>query len=249
MVEAPDRDQRPEGAETGAETGAPGQNGARDPLGGSAYEQIRDAIRNGRLKPGDRVTESEIANWLKMSRTPVREAVFRLETEGLLTRQSRQGLTVAKLDYQAVIELYAMREVLEGTAAHSAALHASQPEVEALREMLEIERSIGEDDPTKAADANRRFHQIIYHAAHNRYLLKSLNALSNAMILLGHTTLAMPGRHATALEEHEALVEAIAARDAEAAQAAARNHIRAAQRHRVLMILSGEGMLGEPEPG
>lgn len=209
----------------------------RDPLGGSAYERIRAAIRDRRLAPGSRVVESELASWLGVSRTPIREAVLRLEQEGLLTHAPRQGLMVVELDYQAVIELYAMREVLEGAAAGLAAQHASSAEVETLREMIAFEAELTEAE--RAAAANRKFHQILHYAAHNRFLLKSLNALSDAMMLLGATTLGLPGRHATALEEHRAIVDAIAGRDSEAAEQAARAHIREAQRHRVRMMVAG----------
>jgi DNA-binding GntR family transcriptional regulator len=216
----------------------------RDQLGESAYERIRDAIRAGDLEPGHRITESDLARWLTMSRTPVREAISRLETEGLLMHVPRQGLTVARLDYQAEMELYEMREVLEGTAARFAARHAAVAEVETLREMLDLEAQFGPSDAKRGAEANRRFHQIIYHAAHNRYLLKTLNALGDSMMLLGHTTLALPGRHTTALEEHRLIVEAISARDADAAQQAACGHIRAAQRHRLKLLLAGDKSAG-----
>jgi DNA-binding GntR family transcriptional regulator len=216
----------------------------RDQLGESAYERIREAIRAGDLEPGHRITESDLARWLNMSRTPVREAISRLETEGLLTHVPRQGLTVARLDYQAVMELYEMREVLEGTAARFAAHHAAVAEIETLREMLDLEAEFGPSDARRGAEANRRFHQIIYHAAHNRYLLKTLNALGDSMMLLGHTTLALPGRHTTALEEHRLIVEAISARDADGAQQAACGHIRAAQRHRLKLLLAGDKSAG-----
>ena len=216
----------------------------RDQLGESAYERIREAIRSGDLEPGHRITESDLARWLTMSRTPVREAISRLETEGLLTHVRRQGLTVARLDYQAVMELYEMREVLEGTAARFAAHHAAVAEVETLREMLDLEAELGPSDSKRGAEANRRFHQIIHHAAHNRYLLKTLNALGDSMMLLGSTTLALPGRHATALEEHRLIVEAISARDADGAQQAACGHIRAAQRHRLKLLLAGDTSAG-----
>lgn len=210
----------------------------RDQLGDSAYERIREAIRAGQLPPGSRIVESELASWLGVSRTPIREAVLRLEQDGLVTYAPRQGLTVASLDYQAVIELYGMREVLEGTAARFAANHASQAEVETLKEMLDMERSIEDAESDRAAIANRQFHQILYFAAHNRFLLKSLNALSDSMMLLGHTTLAMPGRHKTAIQEHTAIVEAITTGDADGAEQAARAHIREAQRHRVKMMIA-----------
>ena len=231
---------KPRSGVSGRSGGSQRRPSGRDPLGERAHERIREAIQDGRLAPGSRVRENEVAEWLGMSRTPVREAIFRLEAEGLLTHCSRQGLTVATLDYQAVIELYAMREVLEGTAGRLAALHASDAEVETLREMIEIEREVSSEDAVRATQANRRFHQLLHHAAHNRYLLKSLNALGDAMILLGHTTLALPGRHTTALKEHAALYEAVERRDPEAAEEAARRHIRGAQRYRLKMLLNDD---------
>lgn len=234
----PGRKQEPMSPTRKQPTGSGRLEKSRDPLGDSAYERIRGAIRDGQLTPGSRIVESELASWLGVSRTPIREAVLRLEQDGLITYVPRYGLTVASLDYQAVIELYAMREVLEGTAARFAASHASVAELETLKEMLEVERSLDDAASDRAARANRQFHQILYFAAHNRFLLKSLNALSDSMMLLGHTTLAMPGRHKTAVEEHMAIVEAITKRQAEAAEHAARAHIREAQRHRVKMIIS-----------
>src|SRR5262250_492462 len=85
--------------------------------GVKAYDLLRSAIATGKLKPGDRVLESELAALLKMSRTPVREAIALLETDGLVSLDNALGKVVTKLDYQSVMELYAVREVLESTAA------------------------------------------------------------------------------------------------------------------------------------
>lgn len=209
-----------------------------DEKGTTPYERIRAAIRSGQLQPGSRVTETNLAEWLGVSRTPIREAILRLEQEGLFTYAPRQGLTVAELNYEAVVELYAMREVLEGTAASLAARHASDAEIDMLNEVLEEERGLGDDDAAQAAATNRQFHQILYYAAHNRFLQKSLDALSDAMMLLGPTTLAAPERHRTALDEHARIVAAISARDSDTAETAARAHIRAAQRYRLKQIIS-----------
>lgn len=224
------------GAQDTEESSAAPSSG-RDPLGENAYTRIREAIRSGNLQPGDRVTESEIASWLSMSRTPVREAILRLEAEGLLTHAPRQGLVVARLDYQAVIELYTMRAVLEGTAARLAATHASDVEIEALRDMLAAEHNLDATQAKQASQLNRRFHETIYRAAHNRYLLKSLGALGDAMVLLGNTTLALPGRHDTALAEHANILKAISNRDPTTAEEVARDHIKAAQRFRLQLLL------------
>jgi DNA-binding GntR family transcriptional regulator len=97
--------------------------------GVQAYELLRSAIATGKLKPGDRVLESELAALLKMSRTPVREAIALLETDGLISLDNALGKMVTKLDYQGVMELYAVREVLEATAAALAARNASEIEI------------------------------------------------------------------------------------------------------------------------
>ena len=86
--------------------------------------------------------ETEIAAWLEMSRTPVRDAMRRLETDGLLVHEPHLGVVIATLDHRAVVELYAMREVLEGTAAGLAARHASEPDLAQLAELIAIEKNL-----------------------------------------------------------------------------------------------------------
>ena len=208
-------------------------------LGKSAYDSLKDLIAGGELLPGSRVREIELAERLGVSRTPIREAFRRLEAEGLLTHASHEGLIVAKLDHQAVIELYAMREVLEGTAARFAARHASEAEVQELHELVASEME-GSQEPLQLVRLNQALHGALYRAGHNRYLLRSLQALSNAMMLLGGTTLSVPSRSETAHEEHLAIVSAINQRDADAAEQAAREHIRNAQRARLKLLRERE---------
>jgi DNA-binding GntR family transcriptional regulator len=197
---------------------------------------LREAIRDGRLEPGARLTEVDLAEWLGASRTPVREALARLEAEGLVARDRRRGTIVAELDASMVAELYAMREVLEGAAAAFAARHASDAEIAGLRALVSGDRS-RKRDPQALARSNRQFHEALYRAAHNRYLLKTLSALREAMALLGPTTLAMHGRSSIALDEHAALVSALERRDGPKAEGAARAHIRAAYRARLLVMV------------
>ena len=96
-------------------------------LGLSAYEQLRQALHSGEYGPGDRIFEDDIAKSLNISRTPVREALRRLEDEGFLVHESHRGITVARLDYQMIMELYAMRYVLEGAVAALSLIHISEP--------------------------------------------------------------------------------------------------------------------------
>lgn len=199
-----------------------------------AYQELLEAIRNGRLQPGARIVENELAQQLGISRTPVREAIRRLESEGLICSTPHKGMTVAQLDYQAVIELYQMREVLEGVAASLAAKHAAEPEIYNLREILAAETR--SQDPQSHARHNQRFHNALYHAAHNRYLLKSLNSLRDAMSLLGATTYRLEHRSESACAEHQRILDAIEQGDSLAAEQAAREHIVSAQRARIRLM-------------
>jgi len=200
-----------------------------------ARNQLVEAIQTGRLKPGDRVREVELTQWLNISRTPIREALNKLENEGLVTALPHRGMVVTELDYQAVMELYQMREVLESTAAGLAAKHACDAEKAALQDILHLQEA-EIDNPEVQAQQNRLFHNAIYHAAHNRYLLQSLNSLKHALILLGATTYQIPGRAEVALAEHKALVNAICKNDSAAAETAMKKHIQAAQRARIMLI-------------
>jgi DNA-binding GntR family transcriptional regulator len=196
---------------------------------------LRDAIQEGQLKPGERVMEIDLAQWLEMSRTPVRDALRRLESEGMLAHEPRAGLVVAKLDRQAVMELYTMREVLEGTAARLCARHASDMEVTELLDLVKREREL-QGDFQALARHNRRFHEAVHRGAHNRYLEKSLYAVTDSMGLLGRSQMLLPHRAKTAQAEHAEIARAIEKRDPDAAEAAARRHVRAAQRERVKLL-------------
>jgi len=201
-------------------------------LADRAYELFREGLRTGTFRPGQRLLETDLADHLGMSRTPVREAIRRLQSEGLIAHLPARGLCVAAYDAAQVDELYVMREALEGTAARLAAQHAGRPEIALLQRMLEQERDLAGE---AAAEHNRRFHRALHQAAHNRYLLRSLSAISDALLLLGPTTLEAPGRAAAARAEHARIVTAIATRDAAAAEAAARAHIAAAHEARLAM--------------
>jgi DNA-binding GntR family transcriptional regulator len=191
-----------------------------------AYSLILEAIDVGVFKPGDRLVESDLAERFGVSRTPIREALQRLETQSLLARDGR-SLIVASLSHNQMSELYVVRGELEGLAARLAARHAAEEEVQVLREMVEEDRALI-DDPAALARANRRFHKQIHLASHNRYLVQQLDLVHRSMALMATTSLAAEGRGEIALGEHSAIVEAIALRDEEAAHKALRDHISVA---------------------
>lgn len=188
-----------------------------------AYALVLGAIDVGIYRPGDRLVESELAEQFGVSRTPIREALQRLETQSLLTRDGR-SLIVASLDHNQLAELYVVRTELEGLAARLAARHAAPEEIRVLREMLEEDRNfLG--NPEALSRANRRFHKQIHLASHNRYLVQQLELVHRTMALLATTSLAVEGRGEIALNEHEAIVVALENRDGEAAHLALKTHI------------------------
>ncbi|MGR3570187.1 GntR family transcriptional regulator [Brevirhabdus sp.] len=201
------------------------------PQGNAAYKRLMTELREGRLSPGERLRETELAERLGMSRTPVREAIRQLEADGIVSHIPRQGACIRSLDYAEVMELYEMRAVLEGTAARLAARVASDIELEELCDMNRGLASLG--NAPEAFTLNRQFHAALLDAAKNRFLTRSIHTLQKALMILGPTTLTEPERAARAVAEHRDVLEAIKMRDALAAEAAMRAHIEAAQRVRV----------------
>ncbi|QYK42113.1 MAG: GntR family transcriptional regulator [Paracoccaceae bacterium] len=196
------------------------------PQGQNAYRRLLDDIRNGTLPPGARLRETDLADRLGISRTPVREAIRQLEADGLVIHLPRQGATIRSLDHAEVVELYEMRAVLEGTAARLAARAASDIELAELA-ALNAELAASPAGPA-AREVNRQFHRSLLDAARNRFLLKSMSALQKTLLILGPTTLADPARAEAAVAEHAAVLAALNARDGAEAEAAMRAHVGAA---------------------
>lgn len=203
--------------------------------GRDAYELLLEGIENGALPAGTRLRETELAQRFALSRTPIREALKRLEQQGLITHEPHQGMAVTSLDYNQIAELYALREVLEGTAARLAAQHASAIEISVLEEMVAADRARNED-AAMLARTNRAFHQQLRDAGRNHYLGQALENLRLSLALLPGTTLGAPGRGAASVEDHAAIVARIAARDPEGAEEAARLHIRNAFKTRIQLL-------------
>ncbi|HRW16718.1 GntR family transcriptional regulator [Amaricoccus sp.] len=197
-----------------------------------AYFLVLEAIDQGDYRPGDRLVESELAERFGVSRTPIREALQRLETQGVLARDGR-SLMVSSLDHNQLGELYVVRAELEALAARLAAQHAAPEEIRVLHDMIRRDREIV-DRPEILARSNKRFHRQIHLASHNRYLVAQLEMVHRSMVLLATTSLAAEGRGAQALDEHAAIVGAIETRDGAAADAAIRNHISRAFETRLM---------------
>lgn len=208
--------------------------GSAASLGDWVYQKLRKKVLDGELRPGDRVREVELSTTLRVSRTPVREALKRLEADGWL-KYLPSGAVIATLSPEQAAELYAMREILEASAARLAAEHAFEYEIELLKGLLQRQKD-AKDDGEALARLNRVFHSTIYRMSHNRYLFDVLCKAQDYMLLLGdYGPYSAPGRPRAAYVEHLAIVEAIARRDADGAEAASRRHSREALRVRMLL--------------
>lgn len=207
------------------------------------YAQLRQEIRDKQLSAGVRLRETDIAERLNVSRTPVREALRRLESEGLVRLAPPRGFVVTRLTPAKVMELYAMRQVLVGAAARFAAEQASPIEIQSMQQILAKLESA--KTPDEVATLNRRLHETITAAAHNEYLYKATSVLQNALGLLGSTTYSVPGRIKSGLKENKEIVACIARHDATGAERAAQEHVRAATALRLQMLFGDE----TDEPG
>ena len=205
-------------------------------LGEAVFRSLCEALQAGSYRAGDRLREEEVAQRLNVSRTPVREALGRLAARGFVQPASGRGLVVRNLDISEVLELYAMREILEGAAARLAAEHASRPEIDALTDIEQAFVQASEGDAAEMAKLNRAFHETICRAARNRYLDNASSELQDWIALLGPTTFTVTGRPSTSHGEHQVIIEAIASRDGDKAEQLARAHIREALRCRLKLL-------------
>ncbi|WP_299284404.1 GntR family transcriptional regulator [uncultured Tateyamaria sp.] len=203
--------------------------------GSMAFSALMHAIETGVYQPGDRLREVEIAERLSLSRTPIREALRRLEAENIVEHRPRVGAVIRRLGQAELVELYEMRLVLERTAAEMAAKHSVEAEVDALA-ALNAEIGGSCEDAARAAAINQKFHRAIYLAGRNRFLLDAARAMNNALLLLGPTTLADAERIATVTHQHSQIIDAISAGDIEGAGVAAKAHLQTSLRYRLKVM-------------
>ncbi|MBW1640649.1 GntR family transcriptional regulator [Microbacterium resistens] len=199
----------------------------------SVYERIRDAIVEGRIAPGAPLSENGLAKDFGTSRTPVREALHRLEIEALVERLPR-GVQVRETSPEEIIDIYDVRITLEGAAARAAAERATEFDQRRLRAAQEAMRAAGAD-PRARARANRQFHEAVWSASHSPTLVDLLHRLNVHLVRYPTTTLEGDDRWAAALDEHEAMLDAIEARDAARAREIAEAHMTAAREVRMRM--------------
>lgn len=216
-------------------TGDPDGSDGKVSRAETVHRALLEALRAGVYRPGDRLREEDVAARLGVSRTPVREALGRLAEKKLLEPAGGRGLVVRSLTTAEVLELYAMREILEGAAAGLAARHRADAEIAALSD-LQQRLSVVDRPHAELARLNALFHAAVVRAARNRYLDLALSELQDSIALLGPTTLSLDGRAGEAHGEHEAIVGAIRRGDPTVAEEAARSHTRTALRARLKLL-------------
>jgi DNA-binding GntR family transcriptional regulator len=229
---APQEQERPAPAPLAlvTETAQALRKGAR---GSHVFEAIKTAIRDGQLRPGQRLRENELAERLGVSRTPVREALKTLVAHGLVST-SPDGLMVRTLSPQEITELYTAWAELEGVAARQAALNARPTDIRLMRSICD--RWDPDFTAERLGSINHSLHQAIYSASYNSFLHRALDAIDNSVALLGLQTYTDAGRRASAGAEHLAIVAAIERRDAQGAADAAAGHIEQSEKVRFLLV-------------
>jgi DNA-binding GntR family transcriptional regulator len=196
------------------------------------YWTLRDAIRKGLIAPGCRLIEDEIASALNVSRTPIREALRRLQSEQLLEKGSSRGLVVPVLTIDDLFEIYEIEEVIFGLVARKAAQHMGPSELEMLEEyVISEEEAIAVGNMERVSATTVEFHNLIGYGCKNERLRKIYFQFDTPPRLRLYEF--APERMSFALEEHRALYEAIAAHNIDLAEQIAREHTRNALRAQI----------------
>ena len=181
-------------------------------------ETIRDAILKGTMKPGERVSEPDLAERFGISRTPIREAFRQLESEGYLVVIPRKGAVVASLSERDVEEFYAIKIILEGFAAKMAAVNLTEKDIDRLEAINErLQKLAGEGDVESFFRVHDEFHDLFIKAAGNDKLYDMINQLVVKFQRLRLASLSQPGRMEISVEEHRNMIEAFKNRDGERA--------------------------------
>lgn len=208
------------------------------PLRELVCETIRQAIIDGTFNPGERLMEIQLADEMGVSRTPIREAIRKLELEGFVVMIPRRGTYVADISIKDITEIYEIRTSLDVLAAGLAAERITDEELETLNRLLvEIGQHIADNDMEKIVEVDTAFHDVLYQASRNERLVSIINNLREQLTGIRGRSMSYPGRLIETMDEHRSLVDCIAARDVERAQEAARMHIENAE-HTLMKSLS-----------
>nr|WP_199311886.1 GntR family transcriptional regulator [Phormidium tenue] len=209
------------------------------------YHALRSAILTGALAPGDRLVETQLAEWLQVSRTPLREALRQLQQDGLVTADISGGLRVTTITAADAEELYDCRLALEALAVAGACTHATEDQMAAIAACVAkaeeaTANSHGSLSAESLLDVDYQFHHLIAEGSGNRRLVSLLDSLFDAMALLRIQTLQQNPNVLDIRLEHRQIYEAIRTRDPEVAVAAISQHLSASKTRVVKEIESSQ---------
>ncbi|MDN5343968.1 MAG: hypothetical protein PWQ18_79 [Clostridia bacterium] len=200
------------------------------PLREIVFEALREAIISGHLKAGERLMEVQLAEEMGVSRTPVREAIRKLELEGFVVMIPRKGAYVADLSTKDIADVFEIRSALEALAAGLACERITEEELDELERLLiKVAECAETNDLATLVGVDTQFHDILYRASRNDRLAQIINNLREQIQRFRTISMGTPGRMWETLKEHKQLVEAITARDVELAQRLAQEHIENAE--------------------
>ncbi len=196
------------------------------PLRDVVFNTLRKAILTGQLRPGERLMEVHLANKLGVSRTPIREAIRKLELEGLVIMIPRRGAEVAQITEKSLKDVLEVRRALDALSVELACERITQEELEALKEAAtEFEEATRGKDASVIAKADVQFHDIIVQATGNRRLQQLVNNLAEQMYRYRFVYIKDDSQHEKLIAEHKEILESIMERNKERASAAAKLHI------------------------
>jgi len=196
------------------------------PLRDVVFNTLRQAILTGELKPGERLMEIHLANRLGVSRTPIREAIRKLELEGLVTMIPRRGAEVAQITEKSMNDVLEVRRAMDALCVELACDRITEEELEELRKACEgFEQAVKTKDAKKIAQADVTLHDIIVQATGNKRLIQLVNNLSEQMYRYRFEYIKDFNQHEKLVEEHRIIYESIVNKDKETASTAAKLHI------------------------
>jgi DNA-binding GntR family transcriptional regulator len=207
----------------------------------TVYTALKEAILSGALGPGAPLREEALGRSHAVSRTPVREALSRLEREGLASRHARSGLVVSTINADEILDLYVLRETLEGLVARLVTERRTEIDLTRLDLIVAgAEKALREGDLERARALGSEFHFVLRNVANNRPLARALNDVQQSTQRYGSMLSVVPGRAEQSLAEHIELLEAIRSRDEAAAERSARQHVRQVRNLRLAFSLEHE---------
>lgn len=196
------------------------------PLRDVVFYTLREAILKGELEPGERLMELDLAEKLGVSRTPIREAIRKLELEGLVKMAPRKGAEVAEITLEDLTDVLEVRKNLEDLAVELSCKNSTPEDIEQMKKCHEnFKEALKSDDLTVMAEADEAFHNVIYNTTKNKRLIQILNNLREQMYRYRLEYIKDKRKRNTLVEEHSKIIQTISARDVEEAKKAIRLHI------------------------